>query len=336
MSMGCRRDPPRMAPFVLMCAFALAGSGAHASSKKVLITTEPEPTSQTTAPESPLKAKVVRDGKTALRLLNEAACGNDDEAASWSAVYLRRLALPRDKGCGKAALVRGLASTDPLLRALCWRHVAVMTDVALPRWSEVRSDDPVIQAIAALAYASRGEHPAGLEGALAIPRGPATGKNRKPEVESRANHLGALALPFDDAPLSLAIAFVETRASRSVIGDGKRKRFAAEALLDTLIRSLKSSVQKRDIETGAPPNRESRITAILDTRIVGRPTDTLHAMVMTGSTSLRISALRALAAVVTHPTAGDLAASASALSAQERQVRIEGARTFLLLIKKGP
>ncbi|MDD5309873.1 MAG: hypothetical protein PHU25_21360, partial [Deltaproteobacteria bacterium] len=59
--------------------------------------------------------------------------------------------------------------------------------------------------------------------------------------------------------------------------------------------------------------------------------EALHGPAMRGTPSLRVAALRALAATARKPTAKDLGAAAAALRAEDADVRLEGARTFLIL-----
>ena len=287
--------------------------------------------------------RIRKDGLNASNILRKTVCGGAPLSV-WAAVYLRRLGISHDTACAARALVDGAQAADPLLQTLAWRHLASDRTIPLPKWEGDMGRDPAVRAIAAIAYAIRGDVPPSLKFALMIPAGTPSGKSRRQAVEKRTGHLGALGLPFDDGPVAIAVSFAEAREQECVVGVGKRRQFAAEplrkALLAALVDEPATVAAKLPLRTSKPPDLETLprgagdVGDRLDNPLVSRPIETLRAIVLTGAMSLRRDALRAVAIIAKEPATGDLAAAASALSVTDPVVRVEGARTFLLLIKR--
>jgi hypothetical protein len=328
---------------LLVAGILLYAVGAAAVKKvgEVLVTTESAPET-TDAPSvgsdehNPMQKRIERDGLKAAAILRKAVCSTTP-VSTWAAIYLRRLGVAHDTACARRALTDGADADDTLLQALSWRHLAADIRIALPTWRKTAKRDPAVLALAAIAYAVRGDVPESLKYSLTIPPGKPVGESRKSDVEKRTGHLGAMGLAFDDGPVALAAAFAEMRYEQCVIGKGRKRRFAAEALRETLIDSLSDdpkAVATKLPKQGALPDGVGDVGRLLDNRLVSRSLDTLRAVILTGEISLRREGLRALAVAAKVPVAGDMAASASALVSSEPFVRVEGARTYLLLLKR--
>jgi len=277
---------------------------------------------------------VVReDVRLAVSILEGAVRGEDPTAAAWAAVYALRLGVGCDRDAAGAALLGGTGDEDPILRALCWRWLA--TGLLLEAPDEPPAPiDPATAALAALAHLRLGDLPAALAPCLGLPGG--TPGDPSPAPGDLVGALTSRAAPYDDGPLALAIAFAAARRERWVeVDPGGEPRWAAERLRDELARAVLGSdeVEVDRIE-GCPPCRDPRfsdLASLLETPLLERPASTLRAAVLRAEGSLRVGALRALAAVAVDPAAGDMGAAAAAMRADDLWVRVEAARTYLLL-----
>ena len=328
-----------------MWVFTAQTTSASTRQREVIVTTGGDDASHETganskdralAPPGTLQDRLKADGLKAAEHLRKVVCGKNS-LSPWAAVYLRHLEIAHDETCGKQALLAGTTAPSALLQALSWRHLITLKDTPLPNWSDSKQGDPTVAVLAAVAYAVRGAVPNSLRQALALPAGDPVGQDRKREVEKRANHLGALGIPFDNGPVALAAAFVEMRSRGCVVGKGKNAVFAAAVLRRTLLHALvgkPSRIGSLLPKTGKFPNGPGTFGDLLDNHLATRPAETLRAIILTGAPDLRIAALRAVVSIQTTPVAGDLAAAAAALSASDATVRLEAARTFLILLKR--
>jgi hypothetical protein len=275
------------------------------------------------------------DERLAADVLRQEMKGGHAERAAWAAVYARRLGIKHDEAASGALLVRCASSKDAFLAALCWRWLAADPSIALPPWPEAASD-PIVQVMAGLAAARRGETPRGLASALGSPQGEPDPGVSQNDGRLRVQELLALAVPFDNGPLAIALAFLEARREGWVeAGADKKPAWTAVRLRDELARAVAEDDEAMRRAVSAAKRERHPIASIvldvIDTPLARQEASALHGPAVRGTPSLRVAALRALAAAAREPTAKDLGAAAASLRAEDADVRLEGARTFLIL-----
>jgi hypothetical protein len=172
-----------------------------------------------------------------------------------------------------------------------------------------------------------------LRDALGLPAGAPSGDRSPPA--GRVEGLTFLAGPYDNGPLALAVAFAEARREEWVEGGATGRRWAAERLREELYRSVAGEDRELPaaiVASGVAEDPEySALSERLETPLATRPPEVLRGAVLTAEGSLRIGAIRALAVASVEPTAGDLGAVAAAMRSPDPQVRLEAARTYLVL-----
>jgi hypothetical protein len=325
-----------------------AGCGSAKQGGKVLVTTETDGSGRARSadsaekkraapePNAALRDRMLADERRAAEIVKTAMCQKEGHGAAWAAIYALRLGIRHDAGCAAEALRRGVGSDDDLLRALSWRWLAAKPEVPLPKGAPAAGADPVVRVMAALAHAARGALPRGLAGALALPGGAPRGADSRADVLRRTARLKALGTPFDNGPLALAVAFVEARQEERAEKRGSGAFiWSAERLRKELISSVKGgrTMSARLVEAiSEPPSSYSDMGNRLDNRLVTRPLEMLRNIALSGPESLRKESLRAIAVLAARPVAGDFGAAAAAMSATSRALRLEGARTYLLLL----
>lgn len=281
-----------------------------------------------------LEALVGADSSMAAEVLTGAIRNGKGSAAAWAAVYVLRLGINHEREPTRAALKRGAFDEDPLLAALCWRWLAADPEAQLPRWPKgERPTEPVVGAMAALAYARRDKLPRPLRDALGLPEGDPSGDRKQPS--GLTERLTFLAGPFDTGPLALAVVFAEARREgwieSAASGD---KHWAAERLRSELYNAVggEGELPARLLESDAQPDpRYSDLRERLDTPLASRPPEVLRGAILSAEGSLKVGAIRALAVASSEPAAGDLGVVAAAMRSPDPLVRVEAARTFLLL-----
>ncbi|MDD5308384.1 MAG: hypothetical protein PHU25_13770, partial [Deltaproteobacteria bacterium] len=263
-----------------------------------------------------LKDIIQGDERRAVDVLNEAMTAGKGDRAAWAAVYARRLGIKHDVAVSGAVLGRCVAARDPLLAALCWRWLAADPSIIAPPWPDAGACDPIVDVMASLAAARRGKAPPGLGSSLKLPwYGPDAGA-AKNDGKDRVESLLVLASPFDNGPLALALAFLEARREEWVeTGADGKPAWTAARLRGELARAVTGDDDGlRKIAAAARPARYVGTSAVLDA--IDAPlshgsSEALHGPAMRGTPSLRVAALRALAATARKPTAKDLGAAAA-------------------------
>ncbi len=290
---------------------------------------------------SGIENRVAEDKRLAAKILVDSMGSKDTSLAAWAAVYVVRLGLKHDQNRSAIALTHGtLNPADPLLSALCWRLLATEQDASkIPHWAGDKGTDPVVQIMAALALARRGPLPKTLEAALGLPEGDPSGPNRGAQSRRLVERLLAYAIPFDTGPLSLAVAFVKARRREwtEAPSEGKVDWVARRLRNELVTLVLKDHVKaaERILASKGPQKKiNTTLQERLNTPLVSRPLSTLRHAALAGPKNLRLEAMRAIAVVATKPVAGDFGAAAAALTADDPQLQVEGARTFLLLVTR--
>jgi hypothetical protein len=327
--------------------WSLSGCGSAAVERHVLVSTEAGRSPDTppddpdksdeektvVEPHSTLEQRMLSDQLIAADILKTVMCDDSDRTAAWAGIYALRLGIKHDPDCARRALLEGTRSDDILVQALSWRYLAHTVEKDLPRLR--KGGDPVVRIMAFLAYAGSETIPKDLRGTLALPEGDVRGEDRLAAIQRRTAHLRALAIPFDDGALALAIAFGEAQRDESVEqGTDGQLIWSSARLRSALVTAvLGSETALEELKDANAPgkNTYSTMGERLDNRLVTRPKEMLHNIAMTGPDTLRIEALRAIAVVASSPTAGDFGAAAAAMASPDTRLRVEGARTFLLL-----
>jgi hypothetical protein len=317
----------------LVLSLVTACGQARANNSVVLLK-DAEKTAE--RPADDLQTTLRKDEGRSAKVLVRALCGAEAVAAAWAAVHALRLGIRVDEKCASRALGLGIKSKDTLLQALCWRRLIPRTDASFSEVSGNPSEEPVVDLMAALAFARHGNLPENLRSVLAVPTKPPDGLVRSDFIRKRTKQLFIMALPYDDGPLALAVAFVEARDQEILeIGPKGKPQWSARRLRQELLAALKVKDDGFDTEMVGPKDdkdaKQSFLSAKLELPLTFNSGQALRAMALTGDTALRRDALRAIAAYVQNPTVGDFAAAAAALDHPDSMLRIEAARTFLLL-----
>jgi len=313
-------------------ALLLSGCGGPAPEPVVLVRTPSD--ASTDGGKAAVDALVARDAAAAVAALDRVARGEGDPA-SLAAVYALRLGARHDPGAVRAAVRRGTASGDDLVAAVCWRWVGAGGVGDPPEWRGGDSSDPAVAALAAAAFVRLDRAlPAPLEGALGLPDGGPSDRDPPPPA-SRVDQLRRAAIPYDDGPLALAVAFVEARRERWVGGGpGGGRELVASRLRVELVTALGGDAGATARLAATPLARDplySGLTARLGSPLASSPLQILRGAIVKGDPTLRVDALRALALAAARPEAGDLGAAASAIGSEDPLTRVEAARTYLLL-----
>ena len=281
-----------------------------------------------------MEGLVGRDEAIAVEALLGAVSARND-TGSLAAAYALRLGVARGGDTVEEAIERGASSEDALVAALSWRWIASGALGAPPEWRKKTPEEPVVGVFAAAAFARAGSRlPDPLADALGSPEGAPTERD-PPEDRNRVSALRAAAAPFDGGPLGLALAFVEARRERWIDSNERGpSSFAASRLRDDLLEALGGGAGAFPGLAAVKPVRDpmySRLASKLETPLPSSPLPMLRGAAVRGEGTLRIDALRALSIAVKRPAAGDLGAAASALASDDPAIRIEAARTYLLL-----
>jgi hypothetical protein len=194
--------------------------------------------------------------------------------------------------------------------------------------------------MAAIAQSADKALPRALKSALGLPADlPSGKKGGKKRARAKIERMMSLAAPYDNGPLALAAIFVEARRKEwTEKGPDGQAVWVADRLRNELFQLITGDGQanQKRLSESVPPKETSYspLAEELDTPLVNTPRKTLRDAAVRGDTRLRIHALRALASVSTTPVAGDLGAASAAVQAEDPRLRLEGARTFLLLISR--
>jgi hypothetical protein len=310
-----------------------AGCGDRAPAPVVIAQTAPAEASNGAAGGA-VEVLVARDAAAALAALHDAISGGGDPS-SLAAAYALRLGVKHDPDAVAAAIRRGAGSEDDLVAALCWRWLARGDLGAPPAFRGGKDADPAVAALAAAAFVRLGlTPPPPLAGALGLPEGVPADRD-PPPPEARVELYTRAALPYDDGPLALAVAFVEARRERwAERGPGRDPRFAAAGLRAALVTAIDgdaAALARLEATPRVADPLYSGLAARLASPLAGTPLPLLRGAIVQGDPRIRIDALRALAIAARPPEAGDLGAAASALSSGDPATRVEAARTYLLL-----
>ncbi len=308
---------------------ALAGCGGSGRGGDVLVEVGGEPPD---AGAEDLEAMVGADLARAREVLSEALSG-EARVAAWAAVYAARLGVRCDRAALLSAASKGPAAGDPLLAALCWRLLAGRDEGALPAPGS-GTRDPAAAALAAIAFARRGGIPSQLEPALGLEQRAVEAGGEAPA--GRVDELRLAAVPFDDGPLALAAAFAEARREGWADRGGKKpRRRAARRIRLELLEALDAAgpevIELVEACPAPPDPRYSDLPELILSPLRRQPVAVLRGAALEAEGKLRVGALRALAGAVAEPAAGDLGAAAAGMRDEDPLVRVEAARTYLML-----
>jgi hypothetical protein len=313
--------------YVALCC-GCAGSG-HGN--KIIASTNPEGTPDPAATKQ-LDRQIAEDERLAARILSSFLVDKDNVLAGWAAVHGLRLGLQQDKTNQAKALRRCLEdpALDTLLKACCWRWAALLDEETLRQVP--LPEEPTARVLAALALPPSSESGRSLTGLLAIQQNIESSAPTRLVAQTLASY-AAGAAPFDDGPVLLAVAFLDARRA----GWTNPQAPKASSLVAIELRSALSERMGRTLdwktidEEPATPAEPGQVAPRLVNPLITHPLEGLRAMAVSGEPSLRKEALRALASLVESPTAADLGAASACLRAEQPFVRLEAARTFLLL-----
>ncbi len=333
--------------FILTC-FSVACGHTQVQKQGVMLAESESDTTSSDAGTSPAPRqdetqdiidRILEDEARAAQAIRDTLTSKDKSLSAWAAVYALMLGIQHDEERSSKALVRGAATEGPLLSALCWRWLATGRAGRLPRWKHSADTDPVVRIFAALALAKQGPLPRELRSVLGPPRGEPYGSDKGTESRERVELLLGLSAPFDAGPLALGIVYAEARRGEwSERNQGGEIVWVTQRLRDELVQITTSDdpIVRKRIER-SPESRGSGFTELsqqLETALVQQSIQKIRVAAITGSPDLRVRALRALAVVASEPVSGDFGAAASAFEADDPVIRLEGARTFLLLSKR--
>ena len=274
---------------------------------------------------------IVRDAHAARDILVDALHSDDETLASWAAVYIRLLRVDADEDVVAKNLNRGTAGDDLLLKALSYRWL-VDSKQSLSGMPTTE-DDPVVQLFLGLAQLSRGTGENDSQIAEWLSVGDARVFH---EEKISLNALLQQTAPFDNGALALAIAFVNARRmSLAVKVDDVKAPLSAgyrHRLLSVL--QITSEIPESPETTAVDFTLKTSLHSHLENPLGAQPIPALRNIVVGGADTLKRDALRALAAKVLEPEVGDFAAAATAFKNKDATIRLEAARTYLLLVTR--
>ncbi|MBN2715354.1 MAG: hypothetical protein JXX14_05835 [Deltaproteobacteria bacterium] len=279
----------------------------------------------------PIAQLIERDAHTARNILVSALQSTDDLLASWAAVYIRLLKVEADPALVTEKLLLGSQGDDLLLKVLCYRWLVDDRQIS-PR-SPKEKADPLLQLFFALTLLS---HPSAdstdfVSRTLCIGQGITFHEEKTP-----LNTLLRQTAPFDNGPIALAIAFINARRmSLATEVEGiivPRSAGYRQQLLAFFDIHKEMSLTKPSDNTF-----EFQATSVhlqLQNPLSVQPVQVLRNIIVNAADSLKKDGLRALATAAVMPEVGDFAAAASAFQNPDASIRVEAARTFLLLVTR--
>lgn len=298
----------------------------------------PDTDSGGTEPPDDLKAQLIKDGRTAVRLLLRLACEDPSDRGVFAAVYALRMGLEPELSCTESALHRGARSESLLLRALSRQYLLLQKEVSLPENTMWTDEDPAVRVLGALAYLYRGVPlPETLTYSLSLPNEPPTGTDKHTETNDRIARLSAMAAPFDDGLLTGAVLLSESLYEKTAELSEGRTVWTALRLRGALLDALgiaPAKIPSLPIDMPAPDLRPSKLGELLENQLSQNSAQTLGNIALNAPPALRVQALRALTIIDGPPSAVALVAAAAALRSDDIDVRLEGARTFLWLVRQ--
>jgi hypothetical protein len=343
---------PRAFVFCLWGAVLWACGAAQENEGRTVLSTHetaPAAAGANQAPEQPLpadlKSQIIKDGRTAAKLLMRLSCEDASDRGVLATVYAFRAGLKPEASCAQKALIRGTRSAPLLVRALSWRRLVSEKQIPPPalfdadrtKKSALLKEDPAVRILAGLSYLVRDlPLPEVLSTALSFSSEARSDIDKRAHVDRRAEHLAVMARPFDDGLLAAAVVFAEAMYEETVERDGKKSVPTAARLRQNLFDALALD----DARTAAVVRkfsadriRPGALAEMLENRLATRPEEMLCRIALSAAPALRVEALRALAVRGGPPTTDALAAAAAALRSEDADVQLEGARTFLLLVR---
>lgn len=345
---------PRVAYLGLLVSVLAACGAARKDEGQTLISTHedtPAAADAGRASEQPLpedlKSQIIKDGRTAAKLLMRLSCEDKSDRGVLATIYAFRTGIEPEAACAEQALIRGTGSASLLVRALSWRRLVSEKQISLPEpWGKEQSEnsgnfkeDPAVRILAALAYLVRDlPLPKTLKSALSFSPSAHSkaDPDRKAEADKRTARLAVMARPFDDGLLALTVSFAEAMYEETVELDGKKTVLAAARLRQNLFDALALDAARTAAvvrELPADRIRPGALEEALENRPATHSEQVLCRIALSAAPSLRVEALRALTVRAGPPTADALAAAAAALRSENADIQLEGARTFLLLVR---
>ncbi|MBN2525922.1 MAG: hypothetical protein JXR76_05965 [Deltaproteobacteria bacterium] len=288
-------------------------------------------TSSDDASLSPIAQLVARDAHKARDILIQGLNADDPDIAAWSAIYIRLLRVEADKDQLHKALLSGANSDNLLLQTLCFRWL-VNDSGPLPAVS-IETADPIVLLFYTLGQMTRNAEVDSMLMSQAIHVGKAT---KFHDEKIQLNTLLHETAPYDNGPLALGIAFINSRRLEIAteiegITTPLSARYRGQLLE---IFHLSGVAVPTDNDTNRFEFTGTTIHSRLENPLNRQSPAMLRTAVITGKGTLKKSALRALAASALRPEVGDFAAAATAFQTDDAQLRIEAARTYLLLVTR--
>lgn len=281
-------------------------------------------------PPGPIDKLVIRDAAKAKKILETTLESPKQVQSAWAAVYIQLLRVEADHDKVAQGLQNGTESEDELLKALCWRWLVTDSDSSLPPVERL-GNDPVVRLFASLAFWMRGKNSdPSVKETLTLGKAVHFNLEKMP-----LNTLLKRSAPFDNGALALAIAFTNARRmelATTVEGVTVPRSAGYRQQLFTLLgvppmESIKNEVEPFTFEG-------TQLHKRLEGPMEGQSLEMLRKVIVRSSDTLQMAALRELASRAIVPQAGDLAAAATAMNVDNRLIRLEAARTYLLLVSR--
>lgn len=328
---------------LLLITFAV--SCAKKSTGITVLTTQTNTTStdkskNSNQPPEELKLRIISDGRIAASLLLNTACEDNTDIGVFSAIYARRAGLVPELSCEQSALDRGVQSKSILVKALSWSRLAQNKDLKIPPEYSFTEDDKAVKVLAALALIRRGMSLTNdLNEALMLPPNKPQTVTVKTGKDRDVIALEISVYPMDEGLAALTVQFCESVYEESAENDKDRLVWSAEKIrkkmfqilrIDTADTIFDEHSSSRSTET----RHFSTLRQSVDNPLAFDSPESLINIALNAQDDLRIQALRAIAARKEQARTEYLATAAHALNAENLHVKIEGARTFLMLIRQ--
>ncbi|MBN2803065.1 MAG: hypothetical protein JXR91_08220 [Deltaproteobacteria bacterium] len=323
---------------VVIITICLSCSRQIKTEKSVLVYTSKndenhDPLNNEDNKESPIDDLVKRDAKKAASILNDALNSEDEVIAAYGAVFIKFLGIVHDEEPVWRAIIKGAQSENCLIAALSLRWIVEdkieqLTNINIKTTCE---EAKLFYKIGLLASNGDDGESKNYFCSGSVERGYDTMDNVK-----------ILPLAFgsiDNGPLSDAVAFIAAR--RDSLGAGKNDNKTPLSIsyreklfekFNVKIRSGQIDSQNICIDTKIFDKGE--LIKYVESPFLGYPVDMLRAMCVKSSGLLQLTAVRVLGAKTEVPLSGDFAAAAAVMESKMVINRIEGAKTYLLLVAR--
>jgi hypothetical protein len=286
------------------------------------------------AAETPIDDLVIRDSASAVDILNETVTLKDNDVAISAAVFIKRLSIVHDEQTVMNVIRGGAFTGDELISTLCWRWLADNIDVKLnvdtAQKAVLKKLAPEAQVFAFIAFARRGKVPGQLKNAFC------TGSfSEEKKIPSFVSGLRGMLQTIDNGPVADALSFVTLRHRKLAFKTGGRLYPGSLEFKNRLAGYFKlPDKYVSGCNDSGIHYKAGRLAQIAELPAWGYSLEMLRNLSVRSTGDLQFTAVRVLGSKAVKPVSGDLAAAAAAMKSKNLKVKVEAAKTYLLLVDR--